>query len=130
MDIDIDVDLNSAVPAYEQIRIQVTELVESGRLPIGYGLPSVRQLAADLRVAPGTIARGYKELETRGLVTCNRWDGTRVAGASRLRSVERRRRLDEVVARLVGAAHRLGVPDEEITAAVTRALDRSSRGIP
>ena len=67
------------VPPFEQIRSRVAELIVSGSLTGGQRLPAVRQLAGDLHVAPGTVARAYKELETAGLLIARRGAGTRVA---------------------------------------------------
>ena len=74
----ISVDLASPVPPFEQIRGQVADLVRSGQLDDGQRLPTVRQLAADLRVSPGTVARAYGALESEGLVRSQRSRGTRV----------------------------------------------------
>ncbi|WP_430593287.1 GntR family transcriptional regulator [Humidisolicoccus flavus] len=74
----ITVDESSAVPPFEQIRGQLTDLIRSGALAGGQRLPSIRQLAADLRVAAGTVARAYTELEGAGLIESSRSAGTRV----------------------------------------------------
>ncbi|MEE1621648.1 GntR family transcriptional regulator [Zafaria sp. Z1313] len=68
---------NPAGPS-EQIRSQLTALIQSGRLPADTRLPTVRQLAGDLRLAAGTVAKAYKELEAAGLVRTGRAAGTRV----------------------------------------------------
>ena len=75
----IAVDLASAIPVFEQIRIQIAGEIRSGRLPEGARLPSVRQLASDLGIAPGTVAKSFSALELDGLVTTSRASGTRVA---------------------------------------------------
>ena len=62
----IDVDPSGAVPVYEQVRTQLAEMIVTGALPQGFRLPTIRQLAADLALAPGTIARVYRELEAEG----------------------------------------------------------------
>ncbi len=124
---EITIDVASPVPVYEQIRAQLTELVESGSLQTNTLLPSVRQLAADMQIAPGTVARAYRELEANGIVVCSRWGGTRVAEVPSVPRSERRQRLDEVVARMVSAARRLGANDEEIEASVGRILARQSQ---
>jgi GntR family transcriptional regulator len=123
---ELTVDVESPVPVYEQIRAQMTELVESGLLAANAPLPSVRQLAADLQIAPGTVARAYRELEAGGVVLCSRWAGTRVADVAPVARVERKRRLEETVTRMVAAARRLGARDEEIEAAIARALARAN----
>jgi len=62
------IELSSPVPAYEQLRSQLTGMIETGVLAPGDRLPAVRQLAADLGLAGGTIARAYRELDRAGLV--------------------------------------------------------------
>lgn len=74
----ITVDDNNPMPAFEQIRSQLANLILLGALATDERLPSVRQLAADLQVAPGTVARAYTALENEGLVTTGRGAGTRV----------------------------------------------------
>lgn len=73
------VDADSPVPPFEQLRQQLTGLIAAGALDSGTRLPSIRQLAADLALAPGTVARAYAELEAAGLVTTGGARGTRVA---------------------------------------------------
>ena len=73
----ITIDERDARPPFEQIREQLTDQICSGALAAGTRLPSVRQLAGDLRLAAGTVARAYSELETDGLLESSR-TGTRV----------------------------------------------------
>lgn len=73
----ITLDEADARPPFEQIREQLTDQIRAGALPAGHRLPSVRQLAGDLRIAPGTVARAYTELEADGLLESTR-AGTRV----------------------------------------------------
>ncbi|MBO1756553.1 GntR family transcriptional regulator [Allobranchiibius sp. CTAmp26] len=70
------IDLASPIPAYEQLRSQLAGLIETGVLPPGDRLPPVRQLAADLGLAGGTIARAYRELDHAGLVRGHGRHGT------------------------------------------------------
>lgn len=86
----ITLDPGSAVVPFEQIRVQIADLIRSGGLPGGTRLPSIRQLAADLRVSPGTVAKAYSLLEADGLTETNRTRGTRVA-ANRAHPAEIRR---------------------------------------
>lgn len=74
----ITLDLSNPTPPFEQIRVQLVGLIRSGALDAGHRLPSIRQLASDLRIAPGTVARAYKELEGSGLIESSRATGTRV----------------------------------------------------
>lgn len=74
----IALDPSDPVPTFEQIRLQIGALIRSGSLPEGHKLPSIRQLAADLQTAPGTVARAYTALEAEGLINPSKTRGTRV----------------------------------------------------
>jgi GntR family transcriptional regulator len=74
----VHLDPSSPVPPYEQLRGQVAAAIGAGRLGPGHRLPPIRQLAADLGLAPGTVARAYRELEAAGLVRSQGRRGTRV----------------------------------------------------
>jgi DNA-binding transcriptional regulator YhcF (GntR family) len=73
------VDPDSSVPPFEQLREQLTEQIESGRLAEGTKLPPVRRLADQLGLAANTVARAYRELEAAGLVVTGGRNGTSVA---------------------------------------------------
>ncbi|GHE12231.1 GntR family transcriptional regulator [Streptomyces alanosinicus] len=118
----VQVDTTSPVPPYEQIRAQLAALIGSGRLPEGERLPTVRQLAADLGLAAGTVARAYRELEAASLVRTRRGAGTRAAppppGAERRERAE----LASGTRDFVAWAMSLGFGDEEVLKAVRQAL--------
>jgi GntR family transcriptional regulator len=59
---------DSASPIYQQIKAQVRSSILSGEIPVGESLPSLRQLAAELRVSIITITRAYNDLVSEGLV--------------------------------------------------------------
>ncbi len=65
-------------PPYEQIKGSIIELIATGSMPVDYRLPSIRQLAGDLGVAPNTVARAYRELEADGFVRSRGRRGTTV----------------------------------------------------
>lgn len=73
-------DPTSALPVFEQIQVQVVDLVSTGRWPGGTRLPPVRTLAEELGVAPGTVAKAYRALEQEGFVVTAGRRGTLVAG--------------------------------------------------
>ncbi|SDK56525.1 DNA-binding transcriptional regulator YhcF, GntR family [Lentzea albidocapillata subsp. violacea] len=75
----IVVDVENGVPPWRQVRDQLVRLINGGVLPVGSRLPTIRQLAADLGLAAGTVARAYRELETSGVLTTGRRQGTVVA---------------------------------------------------
>ncbi len=76
----LEVDPRSSVAPYEQLRQQITALVLAGSVAPGDRLPSIRQLANDLGIAGGTVARAYRELESDGVVTTHGRHGTVIAG--------------------------------------------------
>jgi GntR family transcriptional regulator len=69
----------STVALYEQLRLRIIHLADSGALPPGTRLPAVRVLAESLDVAPHTVARAYKELEAAGVVATRGRNGTVVS---------------------------------------------------
>ncbi|UYG17859.1 GntR family transcriptional regulator [Brachybacterium huguangmaarense] len=73
------VDLADPTPPYEQIRRAVLDQVRAGRLRPGDRLPTIRSLARDLGLAPGTVGRAYKELEEADVLVTGRGAGTRIA---------------------------------------------------
>ncbi|OYN88622.1 GntR family transcriptional regulator [Parenemella sanctibonifatiensis] len=77
------VDPRSSVPPFEQLRSQLMAQIDSGELPPASKLPPVRRLAADLGIAPNTVARAYRELEAAGYVRAAGRNGTSVVGPQR-----------------------------------------------
>lgn len=118
----LTVDPGSAVPPYEQIRGQIEAMVATGTLAAGDRLPSIRQLAHDLGLAGGTVARAYTELEQAGLVVSRRRTGTVVADGVVQPAAERRRRLAEAAEQYARTAALLGVATDDAQDAVRRAL--------
>ena len=109
----IDLDLTSPVPPYEQVRAQIADLAATGALPVGARLPSIRQLAGDLGVAPGTVARAYRELETAGVVTSRVRHGTTVAPRRRLTAGQIRAGLADAARAYALAVRSLGVSQDD-----------------
>lgn len=114
--VNLTVDPDDPTPPYEQLRRQLHDLIAAGQLAVGDRLPPVRQLAGDLGLAAGTVARTYRELEHAGLLESRRGAGTRVAGRPRQRDV-----LGDLASAYVARARSLGYPVEEIRSAVERA---------
>jgi GntR family transcriptional regulator len=79
----VTVDTNSPTPPFEQLRVAIRRMVATGALPVGVRVPTVRQLASDLGVAPGTVQRAYRELESEGVLESRGRHGTRVKQAPR-----------------------------------------------
>lgn len=88
---------DEASPSLDIYR-QFRGLIVSGQLGAGERLPTVRQTAGDLGVAPGTAAKAYKLLERDGLVITRTAAGTRVAEPAALLPASVVRRIRELVA--------------------------------
>lgn len=117
------VDTADPTPPYEQLRRQLVALLGAGALAPGDRLPPVRQLAADLGLATGTVARTYRELEQAGLVVSRAGRGTSVApGVAPAAPAARARELAQLAEGFVGAALLLGAEPAAISAAVAAAL--------
>ena len=109
-------------PPYEQLRRQLVDLIQSGVLVSGDRLPPLRQLASDLGLAVGTVARTYRELESAGLVASRRGGGTRVQrGIAGRSQAQRRKALRELAGSYLQQARLLGFDDEDIVTALTDA---------
>lgn len=110
----LTVDLDSALPPYEQIRAQIATMAASGVLAQGSRLPPIRQLARDLDLATGTISRAYRELETAGVIVTRGRHGTYVATPPALTSDERASKMRMAAAGYARLAGQLGAGQEEI----------------
>jgi GntR family transcriptional regulator len=127
----VRVSTTDPTPPYEQLRRQFAELIRSGVLGPGDRLPPLRQLAADLGLAVGTVARTYRELETAGLVASRRGGGTRVQGSARpSTAAQRERDLLEHAAVFLRQARLLGASDDDVRAALATVLPVTSSGQP
>ena len=108
-------DLRSGVPVYRQIIDQVHAARASGSIGPGDRLPTVRQLAVDLKVNPNTVVRAYRELELTGVLTTHQGTGTFLTNTVVERSeAEHRQQLDRRVSEFVARAGREGITVQEI----------------
>ncbi|TDT97469.1 GntR family transcriptional regulator [Streptomyces sp. 846.5] len=114
------VDTASPVPPYEQIRAQLAGLIRAGRLADGQRLAPVRQLAADLDLAVGTVARAYRELEATDLVRTRRGAGTRVRAPTPGPDTDDQ--LERLARDYIQAARLLGADDARLINALRDAL--------
>ncbi|MER7663615.1 MULTISPECIES: GntR family transcriptional regulator [unclassified Streptomyces] len=126
----VRVDTTSQVPPYEQVRAQLAALIRAGRLVEGERLPTVRQLAADLDLAPGTVARAYRELEAAELIRTRRGAGTRVAALPTGPHAHDANQLITLARDFSSAARALGADTEDILTAVRDALDPGGPASP
>jgi DNA-binding transcriptional regulator YhcF (GntR family) len=123
----LEVSVDSPVPPYEQIRAQLAAMATSGALPVGHRLPSIRQLASDLGLAPGTVARAYRELESAGVVISRAGRGTTIAPTvNQLSEQSRQRHLLDAAHAYAATARRLGASRDQALTAVSEQLNKLS----
>lgn len=115
----ITINEHSLVPAYLQIVNGVIDDVSSGVLKTGDRLPSVRKLAANLDIAPGTVAKAYTELEQRGLASSRGRRGTFITADDKLRYAE----AQVIAQKSIQEIKDLGFGPQEVLELVTRELD-------
>jgi len=112
----MDREWNDSQPIYRQLRDRVVAMILDGVLKEGDPLPSVRTVAAEYRVNPLTVLKGYQELVDEGLVETRRGRGMFInAGARRLLlQGERQKFLNEEWPRIQATIQRLGLNTDEL----------------
>jgi GntR family transcriptional regulator len=112
----MDREWNDNQPIYRQLRDRVVAMILDGVLKEGDPLPSVRNVAAEYRVNPLTVLKGYQQLVDEGLVETRRGLGMFInVGAKRLLlQAERQKFLGEEWPRIQATIHRLGLKAEEL----------------
>jgi GntR family transcriptional regulator len=112
----MDREWNDNQPIYRQLRDRIVAMILDGVLKEGSPLPSVRNVAAEYRVNPLTVLKGYQQLVDEGLVESRRGLGMFVnTGAQNLLlKAERQKFLTEEWPRIQEKIHRLGFADEEL----------------
>ena len=121
---DLLIDPASAVPIYAQVVEQIRRLVAAGGLGCGDKLPSVRDLAASLRINRNTAAKAYQLLETEGVLETRAGQGTFIAaGGSRWSSQERLRRVAASLDRALVEAFHLEVPLTDLPDLLRRRIE-------
>ena len=106
----------SGVPIYLQIETQIKQAVAAGGLKQEDMLPSVRKLAAELRVNPNTVARAYSNLERDGLIRTVPGGGTYIAmanGGGLLKS-EKLRRIKPLATQLAVEGKQIGLTQQDL----------------
>jgi len=122
------IDPADAAPIWSQIEEGLRRLVASSALPAGAAVPSVRDLAKELRVNPATVAKAYQRLADAGVLTVRRGEGTYVADAPpAMGRVERTKLLREGAIRYSTLAASIGATERESAQELSsswRALER------
>ena len=112
----IDREWNDSQPIYRQLRDRVVDMILDGVLKEGDPLPSVRNVAAEYRVNPITVLKGYQELVDEQLVESKRGRGMFINAGARelLLQGERQKFLAEQWPRIRATIERLGLTPQEL----------------
>jgi GntR family transcriptional regulator len=112
----MDREWNDSQPIYRQLRDRVVAMILDGVLKEGDPLPSVRNVAAEYRVNPLTVLKGYQQLVDEGLVETRRGRGMFINGGARnlLLQSERQKFLAEQWPRIYASIQRLGLKPKEL----------------
>ncbi len=126
LSLDLKLDFRSELPIYTQIVEQIRRLVANGVLKPGDQLPTVRQLATELRVNFNTIARAYRLLDEAGLISTQQGRGTYIweqpSPATNLKL--RRQVLEELTRQYLADATRLGFSLEEVAQGIVEEMKK------
>ncbi|MEW2502090.1 GntR family transcriptional regulator [Amycolatopsis sp. NPDC047767] len=120
MPLRVTVDADNGVAPWRQVHDQIVRAIGTGALPVDARLPPIRQLARDLGLASGTIARVYRKLEAAGWVTTARAKGTVVIGSAE--RPDRASLLRDAATEYAQRVRELGVAPEEAVDAARAAL--------
>ena len=115
-------DFRSGEPIYIQIMEQIRQMVASDKLRQGDQLPTVRQLAAELRVNFNTVARAYRLLDEAGLISTQQGRGTYILEKPSQETIQRLRQqgLEGLTRRYLAEAAHLGYSPQEVAELIVR----------
>lgn len=124
----MDPNWNDSQPIYRQLRDRVVEMILEGVLGDGDALPSVRNVAAEYRLNPLTVLKGYQELVDEGLVEKRRGRGMFVLDGARkkLLAGEREQFLEEQWPAVVATIRRLGLDLDSLVTSAEEMLSQPS----
>jgi len=117
------------LPIYRQLRDRVVAMILERVLGDGDALPSVRNVAAEYRLNPLTVLKGYQELVDEGLVEKKRGRGMFVTDGARLQLLkdERKRFLDKEWPEVTATIERLGLDPAELLAGIKKTEDAGDK---
>lgn len=111
----INVDFNSGEPVTRQVVAQIKWMVATGHLAVGEKLPSVRELASQLKVNPTTVSRIYSELSAEDVIVLRQGQGAFVSSRpSMINRGEAKKQVRELIRRMLSEAVRLGLSHDDI----------------
>ncbi len=109
-------EFQSGIPVYKQIINWVCSALASGQLKAGDQLPTIRNLQDKLGINPNTVAKAYREMELRGMLTSERGSGSFVTGLPQspdLTAEQKKSKLESLYQRMLSEAATHGVSESE-----------------
>ena len=115
MSLSFNIDTRHPTPLYHQLERSIRFAIATGKLTVGDQLPTVRQLAVELRINANTVAKVYAELERSGVLETRRGVGTFVLARhfEAAREKDRERELQELEDHFLAKAAHLGFSAKE-----------------
>ena len=120
MNFTFDIDTSSPLPIYAQLEQGIKGLIARGKLREGDQLPTVRQLAVELKINANTVAKVYAELESNGILATKRGVGTFITKPDQKESArDRRKELAALSEQYITDSLSLGFSFEEILQSIS-----------
>lgn len=115
---DWHLDFSSGIPVYRQIVNLLYFEIGRGTMREGDRLPTIKELAERFNINPNTVAKAYREMDLKGVITSRRGDGSFVAALTsqpaRLSKPQRKAKLDELFGRVIAEGKACGISESEI----------------
>lgn len=126
-----NLNFDDPTPIYAQLERAIRFAIATNKLRVGEQLPTVRQLAVDLKINANTVAKVYAELERTGILETRRGIGTFVRAeqtvtAMRVMRSDRQRELRDFADRILAETHSLGLSLDEVIEELESKLDDKS----
>ncbi len=116
--IHLSIEYHSGIPVYRQIINSVTSAVANGELKAGDSLPTIRSLAAELKINPNTVAKAYREMELTGVIESAGRNGTVVTAEKtalpRPSPAEKEEKLREIYSRVLAEAKAYRISEADL----------------
>jgi GntR family transcriptional regulator len=123
-----DINPSDGAPIWRQIEEGMRRMISLGTLEPGAGVPSVRDLAQQLRVNPNTVARAYQRLTDEGVLAVRRGEGTFVSDAPKqMKKSEKTEVLRDAAVRYAGTALAVGAALDEARQELDHTYERLLR---
>ncbi len=120
------IEFSSGIPVYKQIVNLIHFEIGSGNLREGDRLPTIKDLTERFKVNPNTIAKAYRELDLKGIITSRRGDGSFVSAltgkAPSMTKKQKKVKLDALFGRVIAEAKSCGISEKEIMTHITERI--------